>query len=74
MRRILWLDKIEKDTEREAIKKIYKFIFEQTEKANGKLQVIITDHAEIDEGWFKGRIKESWWKDTEALIPYDWIE
>lgn len=65
--------KIEKDTEREAIKKIYKFIFEQTEKANGELQVIVTDHAEIDEKWFNERIKESWWKDTEALIPPDWI-
>lgn len=65
--------KVEKDTEREAIKKIYKFIFDQTEAAKGKLQVIITDHAEIDEPWFKERIKESWWNDTEALIPKDWI-
>lgn len=66
--------KVEKDTEREAIKRIYKFIFEQTEKAKGKLQVIITDHAEIDENWFKDRVKETWWKDVDALIPKDWIE
>ena len=56
-----------------AIKKIYKFIFDQAAASKGKLQVIITDHAEIDEPWFKERIKESWWTDSDALIPRDWI-
>ena len=66
--------RLEGDSEREAIKKIYKFIFDQVAAANGKLQVIVTDHAEIDESWFKDRVKESWWQESEALIPADWIQ
>ena len=67
------LCKIQKDSERLAIEKVYKYIVDQVTSANGELQVIVIDHAEIEEPWFKNRIKESWWDDDTALIPKEWI-
>ncbi len=64
---------IQKDVEREAVKRIYKFMFDRVEELDGKLQLIVMDHAEVDEDWFNSSIRESWWEDNQALIPIDWI-
>jgi hypothetical protein len=39
---------------------------------DSKLQVIVLDHADFDEAWFQGAVRERW-RDGEALIPTDWI-
>lgn len=37
------------------------------------LQVIVLDHADFDEGWFRAAVRERW-RDGEALIPNSWVE
>lgn len=61
-------------TDWEAVKKIYEFINNRVKELNGKLQVIVLDHADFPNDFnFNDATIERWDKDTNALIPYDWI-
>ncbi|AJW71228.1 DUF3732 domain-containing protein [Nitrosopumilus adriaticus] len=60
------------DEDRENVLKIYKFIFKRT-KEIPEFQVIITDHADINDKKFQSVINERW-RDGMALIPREWIE
>ena len=37
----------------------------------GALQIIVTDHADFPEPWFRERVAHDWWS-GEKLIPPDW--
>lgn len=63
-----------KQVDWDEVKKIYKFIIERTEELKGKLQVIIVDHANLKEDFFKNSVCENWWIDDGSLIPKDWYE
>ena len=69
-------DSMLRDEDREAINKLYNFIFDIVEEMNGNIQVIITDHAMINNPRFKKNLKEVWRKGEiqEALIPKEWYE
>lgn len=69
-------DDMLKDEEREAINKLYEFIFDVVEEMKGNIQVIITDHAMLNNQRFKQSLKETWRKGEmhEALIPKEWYE
>lgn len=53
------------------IRSIYEFIFERARELHPDLQVIIVDHADIDEKYFQDAIVEKWWDGTK-LVPIDW--
>ncbi len=58
----------------EPIKKIYDFIFKSVEKMKIKPQIIITDHALLNDDKFQEALIENW-RDgniNEALIPKQW--
>ena len=38
----------------------------------GALQIIVTDHADFPEKWFRDRVAYDWWS-GEKLIPPDWV-
>lgn len=59
----------EKKIDEVEVNKMYKFIIDRTKKLDGKLQVIIVDHAETQ---FKDFICENWWEDDKNLVPKDW--
>jgi Protein of unknown function (DUF3732) len=40
---------------------------------DGKLQIIVTDHADIAECWFGTAVRHEW-RDGRALVPPDWYE
>ena len=42
--------------------------------SNGKLQVIIVDHADLKEQSFRHLVCENWWAVDKNLIPNDWYE
>lgn len=54
------------------IRKIYKFIFERTSELSPDMQVIIVDHADLNEGNFQSSVVEKWWDDDSKLIPTSW--
>lgn len=69
-------DNMLKDEEREAINKLYEFIFDIVDELKGNIQVIITDHAMLNNQRFNSSLKEIWRKGEkhEALIPKEWYE
>lgn len=59
------------DDDREEVRKLFEVIFETARKANGEMQVIITDHADLPEAWFQDAVIERW-RGGKALVPGDW--
>lgn len=59
------------DDDREEVRKLFEIIFENVRKANGEMQVIITDHADLSETWFRDAVIERW-RGGKALVPGDW--
>ncbi len=64
----------EKEIDWNEVNKMYRFIIERTKEADGKLQVIVVDHANLKEGEFKNYIRENWWPINQNLVPNDWYE
>lgn len=68
------LEEIEEDEDREAVKSMFEWIFSVVEHLSPGLQVIITDHADIDEEWFQEAVVDTKWRGDEALIPTHWYQ
>ena len=68
------LSEIEKDGDREAVRNMFLWIFEKVQSLSPDLQVIITDHADIDEEWFQTAVRDQKWRGDSALIPKSWYE
>lgn len=68
------LEEIHNDEDREAVKRMFEWIFKIVSELSPDLQVIITDHADIDEEWFQSAVADTKWRGDEALIPKHWYE
>jgi hypothetical protein len=60
-----------KDKDRMAVIRIFELIRDVVAELNPGLQVIITEHADVDESWYQTAVVERW-RDGAALIPADW--
>jgi hypothetical protein len=43
------------------------------EEAGGALQVILTDHADLQEDWFMQLVEYRWRRGEDALVPIPWL-
>lgn len=68
------IDEISDDEDREAVKRMFEWIFKIVKQLSPDLQVIITDHADIDEEWFQSSVADVKWRGDNALIPKHWYE
>jgi Protein of unknown function (DUF3732) len=59
------------DEDREAVRRMFRFVFNVVDSLAGKLQVIITEHADIQEDWFQAAVVQRWHGD-DKLIPKYW--
>ena len=57
-----------------AVGMIYDFISDCVSTLGSKLQIIIMDHAQLDESSFTDHVIESWWDEDKNLVPIDWIK
>lgn len=64
----------EKQIDWNEVNKMYQFIIDRTNELEGKLQVIVVDHADLKEESFRRFICENWWPIDENLVPNDWYE
>lgn len=60
-----------RDEDRQAVTAMYRIARDVADQLNGGLQIIMTDHADIDEGWFQECIIERWRGDSK-LVPTEW--
>lgn len=62
----------EKDTDWDMVSKIYDFIYKQVSNLSPQLQVIVVDHANLNDNKnFKTSIIEDW-HNGKKLVPVDW--
>jgi hypothetical protein len=60
------------DEDRAAVLRMFEYVRDVVASLDGKIQVIITEHADPDVEWFNASVVERWRAD-EALIPKAWI-
>ena len=49
-----------------------KLLHDSVRESGGKFQVILTEHADLEEDWYREAVIERW-RGGEALIPQSWI-
>lgn len=57
--------------DREAVQRMYKLTLDVANQLNPNFQIIITDHADIAEGWFQDSVVHRW-RRGEKLVPIEW--
>lgn len=59
------------DDDRAELRRMFEMIFDAVSSCAPGFQVIITEHADINEGWYQGSIRERW-RGGMKLVPEDW--
>jgi hypothetical protein len=59
------------DSDRAWVNRLFQWINERVADLKGRLQVIVTDHAELNEAWFSEAVVERW-RNGKALVPAGW--
>lgn len=67
------IDEPEKEVDREKVKIIYKAALDLVKGLNPNLQIIMTDHANINEEWFQDCVIKNW-REGRKLVPSSWEE
>jgi hypothetical protein len=63
---------IKESADEVAVKKMFEFMINATNNLEKKFQVIVTDHAYINDSKFKDCVREVW-RDGVKLIPETWL-
>jgi hypothetical protein len=58
--------------DREALERVYAQLFSVVEGSDGKMQAIVTEHADLPGEQFQDAVVENWW-DSGALVPRSWL-
>lgn len=64
----------EKNIDWNEVNKMYQFMVDRTTELEGQLQVIIVDHADLNQDSFREFICENWWPINRNLVPDDWYK
>lgn len=62
------------DEDRIAVKRVFNLLFKVCEKLAPNLQIIVMDHANLDDPKFQSALVEDPWRNGKALIPQEWID
>ena len=62
-----------REDDRSAVIRMFQLIFTVVEELSPGFQVLVTEHADIAEGWFQDAVIERW-RGGLKLIPEDWYE
>ncbi|MFD6742392.1 DUF3732 domain-containing protein [Streptomyces anthocyanicus] len=64
---------LEDDTDRAAVTRLFRLIYDVARELAPDIQIIVSDHANLDEPWFQGSVRHNW-RGGRKLIPQRWIE
>ncbi len=59
------------DEDQAAVHQLFALLHEYTQKLEPRMQIIVADHVELLDGWFRECIVERW-RDGIALVPQSW--
>jgi len=57
----------------EAVSRMFKLLFDTCEQLSQNFQIIVTEHANLDDERFQNALVEEPWMGDSALIPVNWI-
>ncbi len=57
--------------DRKKVERMYKLAYDAAQELGGQFQIIVTDHANINQPWFQDCVIERW-REGEKLIPPEW--
>lgn len=60
------------DEERQAVLNMFNLIFNVVDSLAPNFQVIITEHANLDNERYQSYVRENW-RGGKALVPSDWV-
>lgn len=60
------------DEDQAAVARLYRELHNYCQALNGAMQIIVTDHVELLEPWFREDIVERW-RDGIKLVPLSWL-
>lgn len=64
----------EADADIQDVTRLFKLFYDYCKEENANFQIIVTEHANLDDQWFQDSLVELPWRGDRALIPYSWIE
>lgn len=64
----------DEDMDIQAVTKVFSFIRERVAELDGKMQVIVVDHAKLDDAVFTSETVEDWKYTGVKLVPPEWYE
>lgn len=59
------------EDDRRAVSRMFRFVLDVVEQLSPGFQVVITEHADINEDWYQGAIIERW-RGGAKLVPEEW--
>jgi len=59
------------EDDRQAVSRMFRFVFDVVAELQPNFQVVITEHADINEEWYQDAVVERW-RGGPKLIPNDW--
>ena len=60
------------DEDQAQVHRIFELLRDSVNDLSGEFQVIVMDHAEIDEPWFSDAVGANNWREGRGLVPRDW--
>ncbi|CAN5175121.1 DUF3732 domain-containing protein [soil metagenome] len=66
------IEKTEKDADLEAVRRLFELLRRFGEIDAPGFQIIVTEHANLRDGWFQSALVEPPWAKPPALVPEDW--
>ncbi|WP_256994990.1 DUF3732 domain-containing protein [Streptomyces sp. WY228] len=67
------LEDLSGDDDREAVKRLFRLMYEITASLSPDFQMIVSDHADLPDDWFQQCVRYNW-RDGETLIPPGWLD
>ncbi|MGW2183107.1 DUF3732 domain-containing protein [Streptomyces sp. NPDC001732] len=64
---------LEDDTDRAAVTRLFRLLYDVVHELAPDLQIIVSDHANLDESWFQDSVRHNW-RGGRKLIPQTWID
>jgi hypothetical protein len=61
-----------RDSDREAVRRMFLLLYEIAAELAPQLQIIVCDHANLPEEWFRQSVVHNW-RNGEALVPAAWL-
>ena len=65
-------DETVRNSDMESVLRMFQLIADIVKDAG--FQVIITEHADIQESWYQEMVREKWWDEITKLVPLEWID